>query len=162
MGLTYCMGPEKTRMELLCWMTTHPPEAGSTVPTGNCPSPIQGSELQRTHRREFLLTRPFRAAIMTSRSSPVAWSSSVGTPPPDAMERTAATALTPRALRASATRALAPQSNLEAITPSARPALPEQAPETGGTSGRGSFLLGVSLPLPSGPASAPTRESVLD
>lgn len=26
-------------------------------------------------------SRPFRAAIMTSRSSPVAWSSSVGTPP---------------------------------------------------------------------------------
>lgn len=54
---------------------------------------------------------------MTSLSSPVACSSSVGTPPPDAIDRTTATPLGPRALKVCAASAPAPRSNLEAITP---------------------------------------------
>lgn len=47
---------------------------------GDYSDPIQNHKLLRRHIK-FLLTSPLRAAIMTSLSSPVACSSSVGTPP---------------------------------------------------------------------------------
>lgn len=68
----------------------YPLGASSTVPTsqvswmegsqrGGRSDSIQGHELPRRHK--VLLTSPLRAASMTSLSSPVACSSSVGTPP---------------------------------------------------------------------------------
>lgn len=55
------------------------------------------------------------------------------------MERAAAAAPGPRALRACAASAPAPRSNLEAIAPSTAAALPRRTPGTSGASGEGSF-----------------------
>lgn len=80
-----------------------------------------------------------------------------GRVPADAMERTAAAAWGPRALRACATSAPVPRSNLDAITPAPTAALPGQALKTGGTSWEGCFRPGVSLPLPPCPAHVTAR-----
>lgn len=75
-----------------------------------------------------------------------------GRVPPDAMERTAATALGPRALRACATSAPVPRSNLEAITPATTAALPGQA-----LGDRRDFLGGLLPPWRQSSASALPR-----
>lgn len=78
---------------------------------------------------------PFCAAIMISLSSPVACSSSVGTPPPEAMERVAAAPRGPWALRACAAKTPTPRSNLEAISPeTSRCTSGNRLNKTGGTS----------------------------
>lgn len=53
---------------------------GKAPHRGGCSDPIHGNELSQK-ARNILLTCPLRAASMTSLSSPVACSSSVGTPP---------------------------------------------------------------------------------
>lgn len=95
---------------------------------------------------------PFCAAIMISLSSPVACSSSVGTPPPEAMDRVAAAPRGPWALRACAAKAPTPRSNLEAISPeTSRCTSGNRLSKTGGTS------VGERLTTPGQPSASCSR-----
>ena len=70
--------PYPQRLPLLLPEARFP--GGKAPQRGGCSDPIQGNELSRK-AQNILLTCPLRAASMTSLSSPVACSSSVGTPP---------------------------------------------------------------------------------
>lgn len=116
MGVTSCRDPAKKKKKNYTTRRTGLQPAGPQLrgllpqarhPGSKAPSKNRAlPEPRGRHRRQWgLLTRPFRAAIMISRSSPVACSSSVGTPP----ERRHTDYVLERSRRANATRRPLPE-----------------------------------------------------